>query len=230
MEFSVQDGRQHMAKFMLSYKFALAEMTTKIDILREEFRLIHDYNPIEHVNSRLKSPESILQKVEKKGLEMTLEAIEANIHDIAGVRIVCSFEEDLYRVANMLCAQRDVKVVAQKDYIANPKDNGYRSLHVIVKIPVFLSDGMREVFVELQLRTIAMDFWASLEHKIYYKYEKDVPARIRTELQEAAEQAAALDRKMARLNEEINILKELDGTNDTSLGKYIRDFVQANMK
>lgn len=230
MEFSLQGGRQEMAKFMLSYKFALAEITTRIDILREEFQFMHDYNPIEHVNSRLKSPKSILQKVEKKGIDMTLTAIEANIYDIAGVRIVCSFEEDIYRVANLLCAQRDVKVVEQKDYIEQPKDNGYRSLHVIVKVPVYLSDGMREVFVEIQLRTIAMDFWASLEHKIYYKYDKEIPARIRLELKEAAEQAAMLDRKMARLNEEINILKELDGTNDMSLGKYIRDFVQAKMK
>lgn len=230
METSLKAARNDMAKFMLSYKFALAEMTTKIDILREEYRMLHDYNPIEHVNSRLKSPKSIGQKLEKKGLDMSLELVEQHIHDIAGIRIVCAFEDDIYRVANMLCAQRDVKVIDTKDYIAAPKENGYRSLHIIVKIPVFLTDGMREVFVELQLRTIAMDFWASLEHKIYYKYDKAVPSRIQNELKEAAEQATALDNKMARLNDEINILKELDDTEDTSFGKYIRDFVQSNMK
>lgn len=197
-------------KFMLAYKFALDEVGTKISILQEEFRLIHEYNPIEHVSKRIKSPASILKKIEKKKVPLRIEDIEASIRDIAGVRITCSFEEDIYRVSEMLQAQRDLEVVEIKDYIKQPKGNGYRSLHLIVKIPIFLSDREKFVPVEIQIRTIAMDFWASLEHKIYYKYNKDIPEHIRNGLREAAEQVNMLDEKMAKLNKEINILKERD--------------------
>ena len=199
-----------VTKFMLAYKFALDEVGTKISILQEEFRLIHDYNPIEHVSKRIKSPASILKKIEKKNVPLRIEDVEASIRDIAGVRITCSFEEDIYRVSEMLQAQRDLEVVEIKDYIKQPKGNGYRSLHLIVKIPIFLSDREKFVPVEIQIRTIAMDFWASLEHKIYYKYNKDIPQHIKNGLKEAAEQVNALDEKMAKLNEEINILKERD--------------------
>ncbi|WP_341299869.1 GTP pyrophosphokinase family protein [Lysinibacillus sp. FSL H8-0500] len=197
-----------LTRFFLAYKSALQEVETKINILQEEFKLIHEYNPIEHVSTRMKSPKSILAKIMKRGIHPSLEAIRENIRDIAGARITCSFVEDIYKVSAMLQAQHDIEIVEIKDYIANPKDNGYQSLHLIIKVPIFMSDRMAKVYTEIQIRTIAMDFWASLEHKIYYKYNKEVPEHIRIELKEAALQAAELDRKMERLNKEINILKE----------------------
>lgn len=217
-----------LTRFFLNYKFALQEIETKINILQEEFKLIHEYNPIEHLSTRVKSPKSILLKVQKKNIEPSIEAIRENIRDIAGVRITCSFVEDIYKVSAMIQAQNDIEVVDVKDYIAYPKGNGYQSLHLIIKIPIFMSDRMEKVFVEIQIRTIAMDFWASLEHKIYYKYNKEVPEHIRFELKEAAVQVAELDRKMERLNEEINILKEneaesslLDATPIAHLAQYL---------
>ncbi|MFJ7950037.1 GTP pyrophosphokinase family protein [Lysinibacillus sp. NPDC096418] len=205
-------------RFFLAYKFALSEVETKINILKEEFKMIHDYNPIEHVSTRVKSAKSILQKVQKKNLPPTIEAIRENIRDIAGVRITCSFVEDIYKVSEMLHNQCDIEVVEVKDYIAEPKENGYQSLHLIIKIPIYMSDRMDKIYTEVQIRTIAMDFWASLEHKIYYKYNKDVPDYIRNELKDAALQAAELDRKMERLNKEINILKEHE-TEPSSFGE-----------
>ncbi|QGG52474.1 GTP pyrophosphokinase [Lysinibacillus pakistanensis] len=219
-----------LTRFFLAYKFALQEIETKINILQEEFKLIHEYNPIEHVSTRIKSPKSILMKIKKKSIEPSIEDIRENIRDIAGVRITCSFVEDIYKVSAMLQAQHDIEIVDVKDYIAYPKDNGYQSLHLIIKIPIFMSDHMEKVYTEIQIRTIAMDFWASLEHKIYYKYNKEVPERIRIELKEAALQAAELDRKMERLNKEINILKEneaepslLDSTPISHLAKYLTE-------
>ncbi|MDD1503561.1 GTP pyrophosphokinase family protein [Lysinibacillus sp. CNPSo 3705] len=204
---TLQTLQTELTRFFLVYKFALQEIETKITILQEEFKLIHEYNPIEHLSTRVKSPKSILLKVKKKNLEPSIEAIREDIRDIAGVRITCSFVEDIYKVSAMLQAQNDIEVVDVKDYIAYPKGNGYQSLHLIIKIPIFMSDRMEKVYVEIQIRTIAMDFWASLEHKIYYKYNKEVPEHIRFELKEAAIQVAELDRKMERLNKEINILK-----------------------
>ncbi|KOS60985.1 GTP pyrophosphokinase family protein [Lysinibacillus agricola] len=217
-----------LTRFFLAYKFALHEIETKINILQEEFKLIHEYNPIEHVSTRVKSPKSILMKIKKKNLEPSIEAIRESIRDIAGVRITCSFVEDIYKVSAMLQAQHDIEVIDVKDYIAYPKENGYQSLHLIIKIPIFMSDRMEKVYTEIQIRTIAMDFWASLEHKIYYKYNKEVPEHIRFELKEAAIQAAELDRKMERLNKEINILKAneadsaiLDPTPIANLAQYL---------
>ncbi|MGE7949657.1 GTP pyrophosphokinase [Lysinibacillus sp. NPDC093688] len=199
--------QSEITRFFLAYRFALQEIETKINILQEEFKLIHEYNPIEHISTRVKSPKSILSKIQKKNLEKSVEVIRENIRDIAGVRITCSFVEDIYKVSAMLQAQNDIEVVDVKDYIKSPKENGYQSLHLIIKIPIFMSDRVESVYTEIQIRTIAMDFWASLEHKIYYKYNKEVPEHIRFELKEAAIQVAELDRKMERLNEEINILK-----------------------
>lgn len=222
-------NRKDVTKMMLGYKFALEEMNTKISILLEEYRIIHEYNPIEHVSTRIKSPKSILRKIEHRNLAWSLPEIEDKIRDIAGVRIVCSFEEDIYRVAKLLTQQCDIQVIEVKDYIQNPKRNGYRSLHLIVKVPVFLTDSVRDVFVEIQIRTIAMDFWASLEHKIYYKYNREVPADIVNSLKEAAEKVAALDFQMASLNKEVNLLKERhieekSQTND--IQKYIQQFMR----
>ena len=220
--------RKDVTKMLLGYKFALEEMNTKISILLEEFRIIHEYNPIEHVSTRIKSPKSIMRKIEHLNLAWTIPEIEDKIRDIAGVRIVCSFEEDIYRVAELITNQRDIQVFEIKDYIKNPKRNGYRSLHLIIKVPVFLTDSVREVFVEIQIRTIAMDFWASLEHKIYYKYNREVPAEIKNGLKEAADKVAALDYQMALLNKEVNLLKELhteENSQENDIRKYIRQFM-----
>jgi putative GTP pyrophosphokinase len=199
----VPDELRHMARFLLVYKFAIDEITTKLEILREEFSLAHEYNPIEHVTSRVKTPEGILQKAMRKGVDLDLGSIRDDIRDIAGVRVVCSFVTDVYWVLDMLCRQTDVDLVELEDYIADPKPNGYRSLHAIVRIPVFLSTGVEHVPVELQVRTVAQDFWASLEHKIFYKHEGRVPAGLVEELQEAAAGAAALDMRMQELHRSV---------------------------
>ncbi|MBO0961085.1 GTP pyrophosphokinase family protein [Neobacillus sp. MM2021_6] len=199
-----------LTRFMMAYKFALDEINTKINILKDEFNYIHDYNPIEHVKSRLKSPESILKKVYRKGYDLSLASIKENVKDIAGIRITCSFISDIYEMAKMISNQKDVRVVDYKDYIQNPKPNGYQSLHLILEIPIFMSDREELTYVEVQIRTIAMDFWASLEHKIYYKYNKEVPNHMIEELKDAAVMAAQLDRKMERLHKEIAVIKQAD--------------------
>ncbi|WP_429917677.1 GTP pyrophosphokinase [Lederbergia citrisecunda] len=195
---------------MMTYKFAIDEVNTKLNILKEEFQYIHDYNPIEHSISRVKSPESILKKAYRKNCGLSLAAIKENIQDIAGIRITCSFISDIYKVSEMITKQRDITVIERKDYIQNPKPNGYQSLHLIIKIPVFMSDRVEHTFVEIQIRTIAMDFWASLEHKIYYKFNKEVPERITRELKEAAVSATELDKKMERLHEEVKVIKNME--------------------
>lgn len=202
--------KDEVTRFMMAYKFALDEIDTKIDILKQEFEYIHEYSPIEHVSSRLKTPESILNKVYRKKYPLTLSGIKENIRDIAGVRITCSFLSDIYKISDMLHRQKDLHVVEIKDYISHPKPNGYRSLHLLVQIPVFMSDREDHVYVEIQIRTIAMDFWASLEHKIFYKYNKEVPERLLKELKEAAESATALDKKMETIHQEVSDIKAKD--------------------
>lgn len=192
--------REQFTDFMLGYKFAIDEITTKINILREDFNNAHEYNPIEHINSRLKAPESVLEKVQRKNYAMNLASIRENVLDIAGVRVVCSFISDIPKIKEMIVGQEDITLVDERDYIGNRKPNGYRSLHLIVSIPVFRSDRTDRIPVEIQIRTIAMDFWASLEHKIYYKYRGEVPPNLRSELADAAEAAAALDEKMESLH------------------------------
>lgn len=200
--------KNELTRFMMTYKFGLDEMTTKINILQEEFEHLNDYNPIEHIKSRLKSPESIFKKVYRKDFDVSLESIKENIQDIVGIRIVCSFISDIYKVSEMIQQQKDVTLVACKDYIKNPKPNGYKSLHLILSIPVFMSDREEQVYVEIQIRTVAMDFWASLEHKIYYKYDKDIPENLTEELTNAATVANELDRRMEQLNNEVNHYKK----------------------
>src|SRR6218665_2723018 len=163
--------RDEMQRFLREYEFGMREVETKISILRDEFTHHHAYNPIEHVKSRLKTPDSIVEKIARKGIEEPdFARIREEITDIAGVRVTCSFVADVYRLFDLLTAQDDITVRTVKDYIANPKENGYKSLHAIIEVPVFLSTGALLVPVEVQFRTIAMDFWASLEHKIYYKF------------------------------------------------------------
>jgi putative GTP pyrophosphokinase len=206
-----------LTRFMMAYKFALDEMTTKINILRDEFNYIHDYNPIEHVKTRLKSPESIFGKVQRKGLDYNLDSIKENIKDIAGMRITCSFISDIYEISRMIANQKDIRILEYKDYIKNPKPNGYQSLHMIVEIPIFMSDREELTCVEIQIRTIAMDFWASLEHKIYYKYNKAVPQKMLDELKTTAEMATLLDNKMENLHKEMKIMKQADEAEDMLL-------------
>ena len=196
--------RDDLQRFLMEYRFGMQEIETKIGILRDEFLLTHDYNPIEHVSSRVKSPDSLVEKVQRKGIEADFDSIRAGITDIAGVRITCSFVADAYRLFHLLTEQDDVRVLHVKDYIAAPKPNGYKSLHAIVAVPVFLSSGRVEVPVEVQFRTIAMDLWASLEHKIYYKYDTKVPSELLDSLKDAADTAEALDAKMEALHRELH--------------------------
>lgn len=203
--------REEFTRFMLSYRFGMDEVLTKVTILREEFAQLHSYNPIENVTTRLKTPESVLDKAKRKGLGTSLEAIRDEITDIAGVRVTCSFTSDVYRVYEALTAQHDITVLTTKDYIATPKPNGYRSLHAIVQVPVFLSSGAVDVPVEVQFRTIAMDFWASLEHKIFYKYDGAVPSDLAVRLSAAADTAAHLDAEMASLHEAVHGPRDTDG-------------------
>ena len=199
----LRELRDEFQRFLMEYRFGMQEVETKIGILRDEFQLVHDYNPIEHVSSRVKSPDSLVEKVQRKGVGADFESIRANVTDIAGVRVTCSFVADAYRLFDLLTAQDDIRVITVKDYIAAPKSNGYKSLHAIVSVPVFLSTGRVEVPVEVQFRTIAMDFWASLEHKIYYKYDTRVPTELLDSLKDAAHTAAELDERMERLHREI---------------------------
>lgn len=201
------DIRRQLTEFQLHYKFGMDEILTKITVLREEFEHTRDYSPIEHVNFRLKSLERILDKVQRYGCDPSLEGIRHAIRDIAGVRITTSFVSDAYWVAEMLCSQPDIQVAEVKDYIASPKPNGYQSLHLILQVPVFLSNRTEFVYVEVQIRTVAMDFWASLEHKIYYTYDGEVPSDILDELRDAADRAAALDRQMADIREKVTSLR-----------------------
>ncbi|MBF6210656.1 GTP pyrophosphokinase family protein [Nocardia puris] len=200
----VRGLREQFVDFMLGYKFAIEEITTKINILREDFNNTHEYNPIEHVGSRLKSPESVLEKVQRKNYAMDLASIRENVLDIAGVRVVCSFISDIRKIRDMLVGQEDITLLEERDYITHRKPNGYQSLHLIVSIPVFRSDRTERVPVEIQIRTIAMDFWASLEHKIYYKYRGEVPPNLRTDLAQAAEVATQLDEKMEALHRQVD--------------------------
>ena len=188
---------------MFIYNSALKEVGTKLDILNDEFLHVHQYNPIEYIKSRIKTPESIVQKLKRNGYESTIQNMVEHINDIAGIRIVCSFTSDIYRIADMIRNQNDIKVISVKDYMKHPKASGYKSYHMLVTVPVFLSDRIVEVKVEIQIRTVAMDFWASLEHKINYKFEGNAPQHIKTELVECARMVSDLDARMLSLNEEI---------------------------
>ncbi|MBU9736133.1 GTP pyrophosphokinase [Diplocloster agilis] len=188
---------------MFLYNSALKEVGTKLEILNDEFQHIHRYNPIEHIKSRIKLPESIVKKLKKNGYESSIENMVKYVNDIAGVRVTCSFTSDIYRLAEMIGNQSDLKVLSIKDYIKAPKESGYKSYHMLVTVPIFLSDSVVDTKVEIQIRTIAMDFWASLEHKIYYKFEGNAPEYISRELRECAEMISKLDAKMLSLNEAI---------------------------
>ena len=190
-------------KLMAYYRCAIMEVETKFNVLNEEFSLRHDRNPINGIKSRLKRLDSIKEKLERKDLSFDLQAIQENIHDVAGVRVICSFVDDVYLLADALLKQDDITLIEKKDYIADPKPNGYRSLHLIVAVPIFLEHEKRVMQVEIQLRTIAMDFWASLEHQLRYKKDFDFTNDMAKELQDCAELSAQLDGRMDLLRERV---------------------------
>lgn len=190
------------------YDGAIREVRTKLEILDREFSILYASNPIHHIDSRLKSPKSIVEKLQRKGLPVTVESAEENLQDIAGIRIICNYLDDIYRLAEMLIHQQDIELVEQVDYIQSPKPNGYRSLHLVVRVPVFLSSHTELVPVEIQIRTIAMDFWASLEHQLRYKNDVEATASLKYRLQRCAEQSAALDLEMQSIYQEMRMLAE----------------------
>ena len=205
MEYVVDNDNQvdSWQEVTLVYNAALKQINTKLEILNDEFQHVHRYNPIEHIKSRMKTSESIVKKLKRYGYESTIENMVKYINDIAGIRVICSFTSDIYRIAYMIRNQNDIKVISVKDYMKHPKASGYKSYHMLVTVPVFLSDRIVEVKVEIQIRTVAMDFWASLEHKINYKFEGNAPQHIKTELVECARMVSDLDARMLSLNEEI---------------------------
>lgn len=185
------------------YQSALREVRTKLEILDDEFQTRHSRNPIHHMESRIKSPQSIAQKLARKGLPLTPQAAMDNLNDIAGIRVVCAYLNDTYAIGRLLTSQDDIRLLKTRDYIASPKPNGYRSLHLIVQVPIFLSDGKRLLPVEVQIRTIAMDFWASLEHQLRYKETAQVPEELSSQLCEAAERIAVLDGDMQHIHDQM---------------------------
>ena len=208
----MSDGVDSWETMMLLYKSALMEVGTKLEILNEEFKHIHQYNPIEHIKQRIKSPESIVKKLKKRGLDSTIENMREFINDIAGIRVICSFTSDIYRIAEMIRNQNDIKVISVKDYIISPKESGYKSFHMIVSVPIYLSDSVVDTKVEIQIRTVAMDFWASLEHKVNYKLDQDDSdeeiKNIRRRLYDCAQMVSVLDDEMLARNEKMQDLIE----------------------
>ncbi|MCI8510449.1 MAG: GTP pyrophosphokinase family protein [Lachnospiraceae bacterium] len=188
---------------MFLYNSALKSINTKIEILNNEFVQLYNYNPIEHIKSRLKTPASIVKKLQNDGREVTIENMVEHLNDIAGIRIICLFMSDIYPIADMIARQGDITVLHVKDYIKYPKSNGYKSYHMVVTIPVYVRDGKVDTKVEIQIRTIAMDFWASLEHKIAYKFEGNPPDYMEAELKSCADVVEVLDEKMFTLNQAI---------------------------
>ena len=199
----VQKNKKPFDTLMSYYQCAIMEVETKFKVLSEEYSLEYDRNPIENIKSRVKSFDSLLKKIRRKNIPLTMTAIEENIQDIAGVRVICSFPDDIYRLADCLLSQDDIILLEKKDYIKNPKPSGYRSLHLIIQTPIFLQEGKRMVTVEVQLRTIAMDFWASLEHKLRYKknISEEQSAFLAEEMSQCAEISASLDERMQKVKD-----------------------------
>lgn len=199
-----EEKTKPFSKLMMYYKCAMLEIRTKLDVFNTELSLESEHNPLENVICRLKSPTSIIEKMNRKGIPVNIENIEKNLNDVAGIRVICSFIDDIYVLSDKLCSQDDIRLIEKKDYIKNPKPNGYRSLHLILEIPIFLTEEKKYVRVEVQFRTIAMDFWASLEHKLKYKKEIGENAEeIAKELKECADEINRLDVKMQKIHEEI---------------------------
>ena len=200
----ITDTLQEFMALRQLYDAGVKEVRTKLEILDDEFKIKRDHNAIHHMEYRLKSVNSILGKLEKRGLEVSLDSIVTNLTDIAGVRVICNYVSDVYKIADLLIKQSDIKLIAKKDYIKHPKENGYRSLHLVVEVPIFLAEKVQPTTVEIQIRTIAMDFWASLEHHLRYKADNEVPDGVRDELIECAKTISNLDYKMQGIHEELN--------------------------
>ena len=209
-------------KLMMQYRCAMLEVQTKFEVINNELSLYGDRNPIEFIKSRIKRPVSIMEKLKRKGFEISIDSIQNNIYDIAGIGVVCSFPEDIYRLAEKICMQDDIKLLNKKDYIKNPKPNGYRSLHLILEVPVFFTEEKKRLPVEVQLRTIAMDFWASIEHKLRYKKNlpESVSADISESLRKCSEEINEMDFRMQAINRWIELSKvegfSEDGTRSDS--------------
>lgn len=186
---------EEMAEMQLLYNSAIKQVFTKLEILNEEFNVKHSRNPIHHVEGRLKSPQSIIKKLHRKNMEISIKAAR-ELNDIAGIRVVCGYLDDVYNIADVLLSQTDIKLIKYQDYILEPNFNGYRSLHLDIEVPVFLSDHIEKVIVEIQIRTVAQDFWASLEHDIRYKSDKHIPKDICDDMLQSANEIAAIDLKM----------------------------------
>lgn len=199
-EFFTQAGKYQ--EIMMMYHCAMREVKTKLEVLNDEFQIRSQRNPIEFIKYRIKKPDSTLDKLSRRGLDISLESIVENINDIAGIRVICPFIEDIYFVSDMLIQQDDIILIQRKDYIKNPKPNGYRSLHLVVEIPVYFSSKKQSMRVEVQIRTIAMDFWASLEHQIHYKKDDDSPGIIQ-DLKECADIIASTDLKMQNIQKQL---------------------------
>ena len=204
---------QHMVDDFFSvqcrYQAAIRQVQTKLENLDDEFQMKHRRNPIHHMQSRMKTIRSMMEKLQRKHLQQSIASAVGNLTDIAGIRVICSYLQDVYTVADLLTSQDDVHVVKVRDYIKNPKSNGYRSLHLVVEVPVYLSEGRLSVPVEVQIRTIAMDFWATLEHSLRYKAQDQVPQSISDELQQTATDIAALDQRMQAIHDKVELLSSL---------------------
>ena len=201
---TIEDSAQAFQELMMQYDCAMLEVKTKLEVLNKELALVHSRNPFESIKCRIKSRDSILGKLERRGLEFTIENIEKELNDIAGIRVICSFPEDIYMLVDCLLQQDDIILIEQKDYIKNPKPNGYRSLHLILDIPIFMTKEKKHMRVEVQFRTIAMDFWASLEHKMKYKKHIENAESISEELKYCADLISQLDRRMEQIRNRID--------------------------
>ncbi|KOF57711.1 GTP pyrophosphokinase [Clostridium sp. DMHC 10] len=206
IEENIKEEMQEMQETLMVYRAAIKEVSTKLDILDYEFKVRRQRNPIEYMKSRVKLPDSIMGKLRRKGLEESIESARKNLNDIAGIRVVCSFVSDIYEIADMLKKQDDITLIKEKDYIKNPKPNGYRSLHMVLEIPIFFSDHVEPVRIEVQIRTIAMDFWASLEHKLYYKSGEGNSIHIKNQLKECADIITETDMRMQSIQREVEKL------------------------
>ncbi|OOM71475.1 GTP pyrophosphokinase YwaC [Clostridium puniceum] len=203
----VEEKVEEMNETLLIYRSAIKEVKTKLDILDDELKIRRKRNPIEYMKSRVKTPGSIMEKLRRRDFEMSIKSAKKNLNDIAGIRVICSFVGDIYDIAEMLTRQDDIKLIEEKDYIKNPKPNGYRSLHLVVEVPIFFSDHEELVKVEVQIRTIAMDFWASLEHKLYYKKSGESPVHITQDLKECADLIASTDMRMQDIQKQVEKLR-----------------------
>jgi putative GTP pyrophosphokinase len=207
----VKNFISNLKNFNLKYIAAMKETETKLNILNEDFKTRYKHSPIDHIESRIKTPTSLIKKMIKNNVAFDFNEVELKIKDIAGVRVICPFIDDIFTIVDMVEKNEDIEVIKKKDYINNPKESGYRSYHMILKVPVFLTTGREEVIVELQIRTMAMDFWASLEHQIKYKYDGIIPSEVHQELIECASAIEESDKQMLKLNKRV---KQINGENN----------------